>query len=100
MDYVYCPCPVLNCKNKAVSYWYRNRCGQKTKIRYSDINVICSGCNHSGILFDWKWSCGEHGYLPASKQGCIFALAILGQQYGNEDQIRQATMKLLQLWPS
>ena len=95
MDYVYCPCPVMNCTNKNANYWYHRSCGSRTKIRYADIYIICSGCDRGAILFDWKWSCGEHGYKKASKQGCLYALAILGQQYGNEDQIRLATSKLL-----
>jgi hypothetical protein len=67
-------------------------------LRYSDIQVICSGCNKSAILFDWKWSCGEHGFKHASRQGMLFALAIIGQHYGNDDQIKMATAQLLLHW--
>jgi len=68
-------------------------------IRYADIEIICSGCDGSGIMFEWNFSCKEHGFKPASKQGCLFALAILGQHYGAADQILKATKKLTQLWP-
>jgi hypothetical protein len=57
-------------------------------IRYKDIFIKCSGCNKGSILFDWRFSCGEHEFKEASRQGVLFALAILGQHKGNDEQIR------------
>ena len=95
MDYVYWPCPVNGCTNKTTNYWYHDYCGGKLLFRYSDIYVMCSECDEEAILFVWKWSCGRHAFKRPSQQSCIFALAIMGQAYGNESQIRQAIMKLL-----
>lgn len=101
MDYLYCPCPAEGCcGDKTPSYWYHgNGCGSKTMIRYNDIFIICSSCQAKGILFDWRFKCSAHDYKPASKQGVLYALSILGQHYGNEDQIHQATIALLKVWP-
>lgn len=100
MDFLYCPCPASGCTNKKVNYWYHAGCGSKTMIRYNDIFIICAGCEKSAILFDWKFSCEEHTFKNASRQGCLYALAIMGLHKGNEDQIKLATLKILQNWPS
>ncbi len=99
MDHLYCPCPAAGCTNKTINYWYHAICGGKTQIRYADIQIICEKCNQSSILFDWKFSCQEHDFKPASLQGCLYALAILGQQKGNITQIQQATNALMSKWP-
>ena len=99
MDFLYCPCPAAGCENKKINYWRHEGCGSKTMIRYNDIYIICSGCYKNAIMFDWRFSCSEHGFKSASKQGCLYALSILGLHKGNEDQIREATLKLLQNWP-
>lgn len=83
MDYLYCACPAKGCDNKKVNYWYHQGCGSKTMIRYNDIFIICSGCNKCGIMFDWRFSCGEHRFKHASKQGCLYAMSVLGLHHGN-----------------
>lgn len=102
MDYLFCACPVKEpgCKNTA-SYWIHadSSCGSRTKIRYNDIHIICSGCGVDYIMFRWKFSCSAHDYKPASNQGCIYALSILGQHYGREDQIQLALGALMREWP-
>lgn len=99
MDPLYCPCPAAGCTNKAINYWYHNNCGGKTWIRYDDIHIVCKDCWRSGLMFDWRFSCQEHEFRATSKQGCLYALAILGQQRGNVDQIMKATQKLVQIYP-
>ena len=84
MDFLYCTCPAVGCDNKRTpNYWYHDTCGSKTMIKYSNIHLYCSGCSKSAIMFDWKFSCGEHGFRNASKQGCLYALSILGLHRGN-----------------
>ncbi len=45
-------------------------------------------------MFGWKFSCQNHSYRKTSKQGWLYALAILGQHKGNTKQIMKATKKL------
>lgn len=100
MDYLYCGCPVLDCPNRAtISYWYHAGCGAKTMLRYDDINIVCSSCKTSDLIFHWNFSCKAHGYKPASLQGCIYAMAIMAQQTSDQYKIRIATQKLLDNWP-
>jgi hypothetical protein len=99
MDELYCPCPAAGCENKRVNYWYHHNCGGKTMIRYDDIHIICKTCWRSGLMFDWLFSCSEHTFRATSKQGCLYALAILGQQRGNVAQIMKATKKLVEMYP-
>lgn len=101
-DYLFCPCPAANCNNsnKNPRYWYHaNGCGGATKIRYSNIHICCSTCNRNGILFDWKFQCEDHTYRAASKQGILYALAIMGLHKGNEDRIREAVQAIMNNWP-
>jgi hypothetical protein len=35
-------------------------------------------------MMNWKFSCNEHDYKPASMQGCMYALGIMGQLQGNQ----------------
>ena len=39
-------------------------------------------------MFHWNFKCNKHDFKPASLQGCIYALAIIGQQNGNQEKIR------------
>ncbi len=58
MDYLYCGCPVLNCPNMSrPTYWIHHGCGGKTKLRYDDINIVCSCCYTSGLIFNWNFRC-------------------------------------------
>jgi len=99
MDYLYCPCPAIDCTNKAINYWYHHGCGSRTMIRYKDIIIKCSGCDKQAILFDWRFNCGEHEFRHASRQGMLYALSILGLHKGNDEQIREATQAMLNNWP-
>lgn len=70
-------------------------------LRYSDIQIICSGCYQSAILFDWSFKCAAHNYRESSKQGWLYALSLLGQQKGNADQIAQAVRQIVKyMWSS
>lgn len=41
-DYLYCGCPVADCENKVNNtYWYHHNCGGKTKLKFSNIKIIC-----------------------------------------------------------
>lgn len=93
MDYLYCGCPVLNCSNMhRLSHWYHgNGCGGKTMLRYDDINIVCSSCASKGLIFHWNFRCENHDYRPASLQGVIYAMSIMAQQTGDQEQIRKAT---------
>ena len=73
-------------------------CGYKTMIRYSDIFIVCSGCSKSSVIVDWKWSCKEHDFKSASRQGILCALSMIGQCNGTNDQVGQALIKLIQIW--
>jgi hypothetical protein len=58
-------------------------------LRYGDIQVICSGCNESISLIDFKWSCKGHGsgHKYASKQGLMLIMGFMGQTYGKDMKI-------------
>jgi hypothetical protein len=96
MDFLYFPCPAVDCTNKKVTFWYHARCSSNILIRYKDIFIVCGGCEKSAILFNWKFSCGDHEFRDASRQGCLIALAIMGLPRGNKDQIKVATLAILQ----
>lgn len=46
-------------------------------------------------MFDWKFSCEDHGFKQGSLHGWLYALSILGMQEGaDEDQIIKAVQKV------
>lgn len=49
-------------------------------------------------MFDWMFKCAAHGYKHGTKQGFLYALAIMGQQRGNEDQIKAAVTRIMLNW--
>lgn len=100
MDYLHCGCPVLNCPNmKNPTYWYHNNCGGKTMLRYDDINIVCSTCKKSDLVFHWNFRCENHDAKPASFQGIIFAMSIMAQTTSDQEALQKAIGKLNAQWP-
>ena len=99
-DYLYTPCPVAGCKNSTKEvhvYWKHYNCGGRTKIRYEDITIVCEECPSSrDIMFAWLFNCGQHDFQKGSLQGWIFALSIMGQQKGNQNEILRACKQIVQ----
>ena len=45
-------------------------------------------------MFDWRFKCSDHNFEPASEQGFILALSVMGNQQGNTAYIRRAVKKM------
>lgn len=57
-------CPVPNCTNRSISYWYHTRCpGSNMKISNRG-NLRCSSCSTSGKVGYWLFICSGHGGTP------------------------------------
>ena len=73
------PCPVSQCINNEKSYrWTHKDCGGREKLSVKGM-LRCLKCGTDGKFVDWKFNCGDHDYLPASKSGVIHALTIMSQ---------------------
>jgi hypothetical protein len=92
--YLFAPCPVGTCMGKPAHNWQHALCGGRTKIRFSDINILCDRCTRSGFIMDWLWDCGNHGYQAASKQGAIYSLTMILMQNADDKIVKNAIQKL------
>lgn len=82
MSYLFIPCPAEECLHKAdnyTRYWYHAKpgCGSKTIFHLTDLFISCSGCNESGVLFDWMFKCSKHDFVRSSQQGWLYGFKVI-----------------------
>ena len=97
MEYLYISCPVGHhngCTSISPSYWYHSGCGGRTMIDYDSICLQCSSCSIRAIIFNWNFSCQNHGFKESSKLGWIFALSKMNQGGTNQAKIIKAIQKI------
>jgi len=87
---LYSGCPACEINRKHTCFWYHHGCGYKTCICYDDLHVFCPGCGLSAIMFEWKFSCKDHGFRKVELQGLLYALTVLATSYGRVDHIQKA----------
>ena len=59
--------------------WRHALCGGKTYLRLSNLYIRCSNCKTTGVILDWKFSCGDHKYVHMSRMGFYLGMSMLGQ---------------------
>lgn len=75
-------CPVEGCSNFNKKYtWIHILCGGTEKL--SEYGILrCVKCNLSSELVNWLFNCGAHDFKPASFQGLMQAMSIMGSIKG------------------
>lgn len=79
VDFI-CPCPVQGCSNNDTSKrfkWVHSGCGGNEKLNDKGY-LRCKKCGENGPMIDWRFNCGEHDYKPASLQGLLNGLYVIG----------------------